>query len=205
MTVMEQAASFGSATLHEAAGRTGALPSDVRPVRPGMRVVGAALPVRCPAGDNLWLHRAVYEAKPGDVLVCAAGEATYGYWGEILAIAALERGIAGLVINGGVRDTDQLLSCGFPTFASAVAIRGTGKNPALDGAVGEPVQLGDVPVRRGDLIVGDADGVVVIGRDRVEQVLEQSRVRELKERQIIDRLRAGATTIELLDLPRAES
>lgn len=193
---------FSSATLHEAADRSGAVPETIRPIRLGMRVVGPALPVSCPAGDNLWLHRAVYEAQPGEVLVCEVNDPTYGYWGEILAVAAQERGIAGLVINGGVRDTDQLEACGFPTFSSNVAIRGTGKNADLTGSVGKPVRLGEITISRGDLIVGDADGVVAIEQSQVAQVLAKSRQREDNEAAMLEKLRAGATTIDLLGLPK---
>jgi 4-hydroxy-4-methyl-2-oxoglutarate aldolase len=202
LTEADQSGGFGSATLHEAAGRAGALPETIRPIRPGMRVVGTALPVHCPAGDNLWLHRAVYAARPGEVLVCAVDDPSFGYWGEILAVAAQERGIAGLVIDGGVRDTEQLDALGFATFSAAVAIRGTGKDPSLKGAVGEAVVLGDVEIARGDLVVGDADGVVVIPAGRIDEVRAASREREDEEAAIMARLREGATTIDLLDLPK---
>lgn len=205
MSHTDEARGFGSATIHEAAGRTGALPERLRPVRPGMRLVGRAMPVTCPAGDNLWLHHAVYAARSGEVLVCATGDTSYGYWGEILAVAAQQRGVAGLVIDGGVRDTDQLDELGFATFSTTIAIRGTGKDPSLRGDLGYVVDIGGVRVTRGDLVVGDADGVVVVEQDRVEEVLDRSAEREAKERVIMDKLRGGATTVELLGLPAVRS
>src|SRR2546426_12794749 len=101
------ALALGSATLHEAAGRRGALRPLILPVAPGMRVAGPAFTVQSPPGDNLWLHRGIYAAAPGDVLVVATGDSAprWGYWGEIMTVAAMARGLVGLVLQGGSRDT----------------------------------------------------------------------------------------------------
>jgi 4-hydroxy-4-methyl-2-oxoglutarate aldolase len=188
--------------LHEAAGRIGALPSRIQAVHPDFRVSGPAFPVQCAPGDNLALHHALYSAQPGDVLVADVGDGQeYGYWGEILSVAAQARGLGGLVINGGVRDRVALASVGFPVFADRVCIRGTAKDPDSPAAVRRPVQLGEVTVRAGDLVVGDADGVVVIPADRVEKALRDSDSRDRKEAEIMAALRAGRSTLELLDLP----
>ncbi|MFK4040301.1 RraA family protein [Nonomuraea wenchangensis] len=204
-----EAAALPTATLHEAAGKIGALPSAVKPVRPGMRLAGPALPVLSPPGDNLWLHRAIYAAQPGDVLVVAFGEGSdpleFGHWGEVMAVAALERGIAGLVIDGGVRDADQLATRGFPTFASSVSIRGTGKDPEGTGAVGEPVRIGEVNVHRGDLVVGDGDGVVVLPAGLAGGVVRTARERETAEQEIFARLAAGESTLDVYRLPGERS
>jgi 4-hydroxy-4-methyl-2-oxoglutarate aldolase len=193
---------LSTATLHEAAGKIGALPAGLRPIRPGMRAVGPALPVHGPSGDNLWLHRAIYAAQSGEVLVCDVGpEPGYGYWGEVMAVAAQQRGIAGLVINGGVRDGDQMESRGFPVFSRCITILGTGKDPDGDGSICEPVTLGDVTVNRGDLVVGDNDGVVVIPAARVSEVVAASHAREEEERKIFERLGAGESTIDIYRLP----
>jgi 4-hydroxy-4-methyl-2-oxoglutarate aldolase len=160
------------------------------------------LPVLSPVGDNLQLHHAVYVAEPGDVLVvdtCDTDE--FGYWGEILAIAALQRGIAGLVISGGVRDAPALCRLDFPTFAANICIRGTSKNPDLGGSICDPVRLGDVTVNRGDLVVGDADGVVVISADEAKIVVDKALQREHEEEKIFRRLRAGETTLAIYGLP----
>ena len=126
VSTAEAAAAFGSATLHEAAGRMGALLARLRPAFAGAALAGRAYPVYCAAGDNLWIHRALYQAEPGDVLVIATSAPDeYGYWGEILSEAAVARGLAGLVIDGGVRDTAHLGRVGFPVFSSSVCIRGT--------------------------------------------------------------------------------
>ncbi|MFI8090700.1 4-carboxy-4-hydroxy-2-oxoadipate aldolase/oxaloacetate decarboxylase [Streptomyces sp. NPDC086080] len=196
-----RALSFGSATLHEAGGRIGALPARLKPAFPGARLAGRALPVLAPVGDNLWIQRAIYEAEPGDVLVVATtAPDEYGYWGEILSEAALARRLGGLVIDGGVRDTAELQTVGFPVFSATVCIRGTLKDPAGPGAVGRPVTLGGITVAPGDLVVGDADGVVVIPEDRAEDVLAASKARVTKETGIIAQLRAGGSSLELYGL-----
>jgi 4-hydroxy-4-methyl-2-oxoglutarate aldolase len=201
-TTTTTAATVSAATLHEAAGRIGALPSRIQAMHPDFRVCGPAFPLRCAPGDNLALHHALYAARAGDVLVAEVGDGQeYGYWGEILSVAAQARDLGGLVINGGVRDRVALASVGFPVFADRVCIRGTVKDPDSPAALGCPVRLGDVTVRAGDLVVGDADGVVVIPADRVEQALRDSDARDRREADIMAALRAGSSTLELLDLP----
>jgi 4-hydroxy-4-methyl-2-oxoglutarate aldolase len=193
---------LSSATVHEAAGRIGALPSAIKPLDRAWHLVAPAFPVRLPPGDNLWLHRAVYAAKPGEVLVVDTGGGfEYGYWGEILAEAALARGLAGLVIHGGVRDAQRLRELGWPVFAERVCIRGTVKDPAGDGALGKPINLGGVDVAEGDLVVADADGVVVVPAARAAAVSVRSHERDRAEAETIRRLRAGETTLAIYRLP----
>jgi 4-hydroxy-4-methyl-2-oxoglutarate aldolase len=197
-----RSAPLSSATAHEAAGRTGALPSPIRPLHPGMRLVAPAFPVRCPPGDNLWIHRAVYAARAGEVLVIDTGGGfEHGYWGEVLTEAALARGLAGLVIHGGVRDSQRLVELGWPVFAERVCIRGTGKDPAGDGSLGQPVRVGDVDIRRGDLIVADADGVLCVAAAHADRVRGLAAERERAEVGYRERLRAGETTLEIYQLP----
>ena len=196
--VMAAASSLGAATLHEAGGRIGVMPSAIKPVAPGLRVCGPAVTVHSPGGDNLWLHRAIYVAQPGDVLVVhVSGEYDWGYWGEIMSCAAQVRGLAGLVIDGGVRDGAVLADLGLPVFARGLCIRGTGKDFGARGWINHPTLFGDLIVQPGDLVVGDADGVVVVPRERAAQVVEASRQREAKEASVIQRLRAGERTLEL--------
>jgi 4-hydroxy-4-methyl-2-oxoglutarate aldolase len=189
---------LSAASLHEAAGRIGALPAAIKPVAPAMTLCGPAFPVRCPAGDNLWIHRALDEAAAGDVLVVECGPgAGFGYWGEIMATAAVTRGLAGLVITGGVRDSLALIALGLPTFSGAITIQGTGKDPHGDGALGEPVRIGDVTVRRGDLVVGDADGVVVLSPAVAARAVPAAHARDADEVRILERIRAGARTLDV--------
>jgi 4-hydroxy-4-methyl-2-oxoglutarate aldolase len=161
-----------------------------------------AMPVRMPPGDNLWLHRAVYAAAPGEVLVVdTGGRDEYGYWGEILTVAAAARGLAGLVITGGVRDVRRLAEIGLPVFSGSVSILGSAQDPAGDGVLGEPVTIGSVVVNRGDTVIGDADGVVVIAAADRARVLEAGAYRDAKEAAVMERLRAGETTLSIYDLP----
>ena len=193
---------LSSATVHEAAGRTGALPSAIKPLHPSMHLEAPASPVKAPPGDNLWLHRAVYAACPGEVLVVdTGGGLEFGYWGEILAEAAIARGLAGLIIHGGVRDSARLVEMGWPVFAERICIRGTGKDPHGDGELGEPVLIGEQTVRLGDLIVADADGVVVIPAERVAEVRRLSAEREAAEADYLRRIRSGESTLDIYRLP----
>lgn len=203
--ILARAQALSSATMHEAAGRIGALPSSLKPLAVTQKVCGPALPVKSPGGDNLWLHRAVYEAEPGEVLVIdVSGGVEFGYWGEVLAIASQVRGIAGLVITGGVRDSQRMVEIGFPVFSAAVCIQGTGKDPNGAGSVGAPVTIGSVTINRGDLILGDADGLVVIPADKAAWAVEQSEGRDADEVDYFARLRAGETTLAIYNLPGGE-
>jgi 4-hydroxy-4-methyl-2-oxoglutarate aldolase len=190
-----------SATVHEAAGRRGALPSRIRPVSDAMYVQGRAFTVRLAPGDNLGLHRAIYAAAPGDVLIAdTGGHLEYGYWGEILNEAATARGLAGLVLDGGVRDVERLRAAGFPVFAARICIRGTVKDAEAAIALSATIRIGDVTVRPGDLVVGDVDGVVVIPSADVAEVLRASDERDEREETVISRVRAGESTLDIYGL-----
>jgi 4-hydroxy-4-methyl-2-oxoglutarate aldolase len=196
--ILAAARPLPTATLHEAGGKIGALPAALKPVAPGMRLAGPALTVHSPPGDNLWLHRALDIARPGDVLVvfCSGGH-EHGYWGEIMATMAIARGLAGLVIDGCVRDGALLAELGFPVFARGLAIRGTGKDFGAIGWINHPVRLGDVTVQAGDLVVGDGDGVVAVPNARAAEVVAKSQRREAEEAAILERIRAGAATLDI--------
>lgn len=192
----------GTASIFEASTHRGALPSVIAPIWPGAQVIGRALTVQSPSADNLWLHHAIYRAQRGDVLVVqCSGHHEAGYWGEIMTVAAQVRGLAGLVIDGGVRDRDAIAALGFPVFARTLCIRGTGKSPTARGAIGSPVTIGAVTIATGDLIVGDADGVIALRPDEAEATLERARQRDVKEQDILARLRAGETTLAIYSLP----
>ncbi len=196
--LVSRAAKLPASTIHEAAGRIGVVPSNIRQIVQGLGLSGRALPVQSPAGDNLWLHRAIYAAFPGDVLVVQIPEAQeYGYWGEIMSIAAKARGLAGLVINGCVRDLDVLTGLAFPIFARGLCIRGTGKDPGALGFINQPVRFSGVTVNPGDLVVGDADGVVCIPAATAQQTVAEAERRSAKEVEILKRLRDGERTLEI--------
>jgi 4-hydroxy-4-methyl-2-oxoglutarate aldolase len=189
---------LGAATLGESGARR--MHPRIKPVWPGARVAGPVLTVRCAPGDNLAIHAAVAAAEtPGAVVVVdAAAVPALGYWGEVLTAGAEARGIAGLVIDGGVRDVDALQAHGFAVFSALVALPGATK--VAGGAYGIGVRVGDVDVEPGDWVVGDRDGVVVVPRDALDAVLAAGRARATKEAQMFADLRAGATTVDLLGL-----
>ncbi|KQP17586.1 MAG: RraA family protein [Variovorax paradoxus] len=187
-----------AATLHEAGGRIGVLPSSIKPVAPAFRVCGPAVTVQSPGGDNLWLHRALYVAGRGDVLVVhVSGAHDFGYWGEIMSAAAQVRQLGGLVIDGCVRDGAVLADFGFPVFARGLSIRGTGKDFGARGWINHPVLFDDLVVQPGDLVVGDTDGVVALPRARAAEVVQAAQAREAKEAGIVQRIRAGERTLEV--------
>jgi 4-hydroxy-4-methyl-2-oxoglutarate aldolase len=193
-----KARSISSSTLHEAAGKIGALPSAIRPVFPGAAVCGPAVTVDAPGADNLWLHRAIYAANPGDVLVVrVAGQYEHGYWGEVMATAARKQGLGGLVIDGCVRDRMALEAIGFPVFARGLCIRGTGKDFQARGWINAPLLLAGLVIHPGDLIVGDADGVVCIPREQAKETVRAGAARDSHESQILKRLEAGETTLDI--------
>ena len=196
--LVKAAAALPTATLHEAGKKIGALPSAIKPVAPDMRIAGSALTVHSPPGDNLWLHRALDISRAGDVLVVYCnGAYEHGYWGEIMTTMAQVRGLSGLVIDACVRDGVLLGEIGFPVFARGLCIRGTGKDFGAIGWINHPVTMGEVIVQAGDLIVGDADGVVAIPAARAAQVVEAARQREAEEAAILERLKAGETTLKV--------
>lgn len=192
------AASISASTIHEAAGKIGALPAAIKPLDPAMRVCGPAFTVKGAPGDNLWLHYALDQARPGDVLVVDVGGLyDAGYWGEMMTVSAQARGLGGLVINGCVRDGREMIGLGFQVFARGTCMRGTEKDRNFKGALAQPLPLGDVLVQAGDLVIGDGDGVVVIPREQVGGAIAASNARDAREAEMMDVLRTGKTTVEI--------
>jgi 4-hydroxy-4-methyl-2-oxoglutarate aldolase len=196
--LVDRARLLSSATLHEAAGKRGVLPPLIKPIHPQFKVCGPALTVHSPAGDNLWLHRALDLAAAGDVMVVdvSAGY-DHGYWGEIMSSAAQHLNLAGLVINGCVRDSVLLGEIGFPVFARGLCIRGTSKDFGARGFINHPLLMGEVVVSPGDLIVGDADGVVAVPAAEVQGVIEAALRRDADEAAILKRIAAGERTLDI--------
>jgi 4-hydroxy-4-methyl-2-oxoglutarate aldolase len=190
---------LGAATVHEAQGRAGALDSSIKPLDPQQVLAGTALTVDSRPGDNLAIHVAVTLAEPGEILVVDAKACTEGgAWGDLLTLSAQRHGIAGLVIDGAVRDVRSIIDMGFPVFSRAISIKGTDKNQP--GHVGGDILCGGVLIRRGDLIVGDADGVVAVPAGRVDEVLDLAMSRERSEEAMRTEIRSGRTLIDILDL-----
>lgn len=196
---LERLRRYGAATVHEAQGGVGALDSAIKPLASFMTVAGPALTVDCQPADNLAIQYAVTLARPGDVLVVDAKSfVEAGPWGDVLSVYAQKVGIAGLVIDGSVRDSRAIVDMGFPVFCRGISIKGTGKHQP--GGVNVPVICGGVRIRPGDIVVGDADGVVTVAADDVERVGELAEARERKEEQFRIEVRAGKTLVELMGL-----
>jgi 4-hydroxy-4-methyl-2-oxoglutarate aldolase len=189
---------FDPATLYEAAGQKGMVDPAIRPAWRGARICGRAVTVECPPGDNLMLHVGVADAQPGVVIVAnVGGYLLTGAWGEVLTTAAQARGIAGLVIDGAVRDIDAIEALRFPVFSRGLAIGSCTKE--RPGRLNEPVQFGGAVVRPGDLVFGNTDGLVIVAHERIE-VYQAAVRRRAREADIIGRLQQGRTTLELLSL-----
>ena len=171
---------YGVATVHEALGRVGYLGPELRPAWPGARTGGTAVTVLCWPGDNLMIHVAVEQCRPGDVLVVATNSpSTDGLFGELFATALQRRGVRGVVLGCGVRDVADLRTMRFPVWSRAVSAQGTVK--ATAGAVNVPVVLGGQTVRPGDVVVADDDGVTLVPRGVVGRALTASQARVEKE------------------------
>lgn len=196
---LEQARKLGTSTLFEASGlATSAADAAIRPVWAGASIAGPAYPLECSPGDNLAIHIAMEKAPRGSILVISTGGFVAGYWGEVLTVAAEAAGIAGLVIDGGVRDIAALTSRRFAVFTRGISMRGTIK--ACAPSVGKPISFTGTPVATGDLVVADDDGVLVIPAAHVEHTLANGQARADKEARMMEALTRGQSTLELMDL-----
>ncbi|WP_417778168.1 4-carboxy-4-hydroxy-2-oxoadipate aldolase/oxaloacetate decarboxylase [Stutzerimonas xanthomarina] len=194
-----QLSQLGSATIYEAQGAFGALDVGLKPLSPSMKVAGRVFTVDARPADNLMLHYALLHVQPGDVLVVdAKGFLEAGAWGDILTEQALHKGVAGLVINGSVRDVQAIQDMGFPVFCRGVSIKGTAKKQT--GKINVPVTFGDVAIQPGDYIFGDVDGLVLVAAASLSSVLEKALTRERAEANFRAKIREGVSTVELLDL-----
>jgi 4-hydroxy-4-methyl-2-oxoglutarate aldolase len=194
--VFAELAQLGSATVHEAAGRSQVVDAPLVQVVPGSRAAGPARTVRCGQDDNLMVHAAVAAAEPGDVLVLTMPEPRpVALVGELLATQAARRGVAALLVDAAVRDVEELRELGLPVWARYVRVRGAEKR--VPGAIGEPVDVGGATIRQGDVVVLDSDGVVVVEHERVAAVLAAARERADREREKRAKLEAGALSYDL--------
>ncbi|MCB0116432.1 MAG: 4-carboxy-4-hydroxy-2-oxoadipate aldolase/oxaloacetate decarboxylase [Caldilineaceae bacterium] len=186
-----------TATVLESNEKEGAMIHTIRPIYPGIKMCGSALTVHCQAADNLTLHAAIALAKPGDVIVADVGEALEaGHWGEITTVAAIQRGVVGLVINGGVRDISAIRERGFPIFSAGISMKATVK--ATPGQINHPIICGGVVVHPGDVVLGDDDGVVVVPREQAKAVLARALARTSQEADVMARLEQGELTLDIL-------
>ncbi|MEV7737794.1 4-carboxy-4-hydroxy-2-oxoadipate aldolase/oxaloacetate decarboxylase [Streptomyces sp. NPDC088921] len=197
--LVERLSAFSSATIHEAQGRLGALDSAIKPVDHRMSLCGPAFTVQCAPRDNLMLQTAIAYARPGDVVVVSAGAyEEAGSFGDVLANACQAKGLGGLITDTGVRDTEDLRALGFPVFSRSVSIKGTVKETV--GPMCEPVTIGGVLVRPGDVMRADADGAVVVRREDAAEVVTASQKRVDVEAEYISAYRAGRTVVDICNL-----
>lgn len=168
--LVDEAARFPASILADVAGRRGALHGRIAPLAPTMRFAGPALTVEVRPGDNLMIHVALALARPGDVIVVdGKGDLASALMGEIMCQQAAALGVAAVVIDGAVRDSEAIRALGFPMYAAGLNPNGPTKS--VPGRVNHPVSVGGVTVHAGDLVVGDADGVTVIERAKAAAML----------------------------------
>ena len=189
----------GVATIHEAQGRAGLMRPYMRPIYPSARMAASAVTVSCQPGDNLMIHAAIEVCQPGDALVVVTtSESTDGMFGELLATSCRAHGIVGLVIDAGVRDLADLTEMDFPVWSKAVSAQGTVK--ASPGSVNVEIVCAGAPVRPGDVIVGDQDGVVVVKRETAAEIARLGAARIEKEEKSRELLKAGELGVDFYGL-----
>ncbi|WP_400163337.1 4-carboxy-4-hydroxy-2-oxoadipate aldolase/oxaloacetate decarboxylase [Brevibacillus sp. TJ4] len=190
---------YGTATVHEAMDRSGLMHPYLRPIYDSARMCGTAVTVSCHPGDNLMIHAAMEMCKPGDVLVITVtSESTDGMFGELLGVSAQARGVQGLVIDAGVRDTTELTELQFPVWAKAFSAKGTVK--ATPGSVNIPVVCAGAIVHPGDVVIGDRDGVVVVPKAHAAAVAEAAQGRTEREEKVRERLANGELGLDIYGL-----
>jgi regulator of RNase E activity RraA len=195
--VVRQASVFQPAILADVAGRRGAMHGRIQALRPRMKVAGTAFTVEVRPGDNLMIHAAMSLAKPGDVLVIdGKADLTSALMGTIMMTACKQLGIAGVVVDGAVRDTLEIDEMEFPVFAAGFNPNGPTKN--CPGRIGHPVTVGGVTVHPGDFIIGDADGVVVVEREKIESLLPAAEKKVADESARIAAIKRGDTAAKWL-------
>jgi 4-hydroxy-4-methyl-2-oxoglutarate aldolase len=198
-SIIDRLGAAGAATVHEAIGRVGYVGPHLKPIQVDTKIAGSAVTVLSHPGDNIMIHAAVEMCQPGDVLVVAnTAPSTHGMFGDLFATSLMARGVRGLVIDAGVRDTADLRSMGFPVWSQHVSCQGTVKN--TPGSVNVAVVLGGVTVQPGDVVCADDDGVVIVARVNAAWALERTDARLAKEEQMRATLAAGELGVDVYGL-----
>jgi 4-hydroxy-4-methyl-2-oxoglutarate aldolase len=197
--LLRLAKSLGTSTLYEASGiKNCALDNAIRPIWDKAIIAGSAYPVACAPGDNLGVQLALEKAPVGSIMVVTTGDYVAGYWGEILTLAAMHVGILGLVIDGGVRDVVAIRELKFPVYSRGISVHGTHKDTLV--SVGADIQITGTPVQAGDLVVADDDGIIVLPKNQVNEVVRKGKEREEKEQEMMKQIKNGVTTVDIMGL-----
>lgn len=196
--IVQEASTFQPAILADVAGRRGAMHGRIKALRPSMKLAGTAFTVEVRPGDNLMIHAAMAMAKPGDVLVIdGKGDQTAALMGTIMMSACKKLGIAGVVIDGAARDSLEIEEMNFPVFS--VGTNPNGPTKMVPGRIGHSVSVGGVMVHAGDFVIGDADGVVVVEREKIEGLLPSAAKKVKDEAARIEAIQGGDTNAKWLD------
>lgn len=186
-------------TVNDAMGQTSTMNSSIKPIYPGIKLIGTAYTVQCQPGGIITCHKALAKVPSGSILVVNGyGDSTGAVWGGLMSLEAIQRGVKGIVVDGAVRDISTIKELDFPTFARHVTPR-VGKNKVV-GSLEVPIACGGVTVNTGDLIIGDDDGIVVIPKDSIQEILEKADMIDKKEDVIAEKVKKGANIGDLLGL-----
>jgi 4-hydroxy-4-methyl-2-oxoglutarate aldolase len=200
--VVAELGALGVATVHEAAGRTGLLGAQLRPVWPGAAAAGTAVTVVCWPGDNLMIHAAVEQARPGDILVVTTtSPSSDGFVGELITTALAARGVRAVVTTTGVRDVSAITEARFPVWSQSISAQGTVK--ATAGTVNVPIAIAGTVVAPGDVVVADDDGVVAVPRLAAAEVAASGKLRAQREDEARQAFARGELSLDRYGL-RAE-